>query len=250
MGAAVGFWLVGCLAAFGTLAIYLKWRPVLRGLWHWFRANASFLVNATGGTAAIAAANTLRVFSIGAIVGPLAVGALAAGQLLMTPLNLLVAVIPFIAMPLVVRKGGSRNAGVARIAYLKVALGSFALSIVWWAACLAIPDRIGSSFLGEAWKWAEGLLTPMILMSIGILLTASASSLLLTIGRSKIYAISSICIALASSGAALIVSLGSGGVEALAWAQTGILCLGALATFSLALGSAPAPVGMPTANRP
>jgi O-antigen/teichoic acid export membrane protein len=225
-------WLAGAAVALALLAGVLGTSPMLRGLGAWAQSHGRFLVNSMGGTAAVSAANVGRVSLIGAAQGPVAVGSLSAGQLIMTPLNLLAALIPFAMTPVIARRSGS---GSATRAYGLVAACTSVAGAAWWAACAAIPDTAGTALLGEMWAPAIALLAPMALLSIGVLLNAAAGSLLLFLGRSRAYAGVTLAMAtLSLVGTVLTLNLG-GGVSALAWTQTGVVLTTACVGWALAL---------------
>lgn len=225
-------WALGAFVALGILALALRTPPRLAGLTKWVKAQGSFLVNSAGGTAAVSAANVGRVSLIGAAVGPVVVGSLAAGQLLMTPLNLLVALLPFAVTPVIARR--ARGSSALR-PYSVVALASCLAGLAWGAICATVPDAIGQAVLGEVWEPAISLLAPMVLLSISVLVTASAASLLLFMQRSKSYAVVSMVVALGSLlGTSVSLRL-EGQVEVLAWTQTAVVVLGAGLSWALAL---------------
>jgi O-antigen/teichoic acid export membrane protein len=228
---AVG-WIVGAAVALVMLALALRAVPHFRELRAWAAAQGGFLLHAMGGTAAVSSANVGRVSMIGAARGPVAVGSLSAGQLIMTPLNVVAALIPFAVTPVIARRSGAASASRA---YALVAAGSTLVGLAWWAICAMVPEDLGSAVLGEMWGPAISLVAPMALLSIGVLLNVSAQSLLLFMGRTRSYgAVSLTLAALSLIGTVMTLHLG-GAVRELAWAQTAAVLMAAALGWALAL---------------
>ncbi len=224
-------WVAGAVFAMAILAGHLRMVPRIAGLAGWSRARGSFLLHAAGGTGAVSAANVGRVTLIGSARGASAVGSLAGGQLLMTPLNLLVALIPFAATPVIARRVGGTS---AVRSYASVALGGTIAGLGWWGVCAAIPDGVGQAVLGDVWAPAIALLAPMALLSIGVLVNASGMSLLLYQGRPRAYGAVAITVAsLNLLGTVAALRLG-GQVWELAWTQTAVVLVGTVLSWTLA----------------
>lgn len=210
-------WASGAVISAIMLVVAVGGRPQFTGLKRWLQSERSFLVNSVGGRLAGAGGNVLRLMAIGAMAGAAVVGALSAGQLLMTPMNFLVSLIPFLIVPMVARR---QREGIDPVReYGKLAVLFSSAGFAWWVACKLTPNSLGEAILGDNWEASFQLLTPMTVMSIGILLSTLGLSLLLLVGRSRAYGRVSATTPAISIIAALVVLVADGGVMALAWAE-------------------------------
>lgn len=212
----VALWLAGALLAAVCLIVTLRHRPIMRGLMSWARTSHVYLMHSVGGSIASATANIARASLVGAWLGPAAVGALSAGQMLMTPLNLLAALIPFALTPRIAA-AVSKN----RIlpAYGLVGAIMAIIASLWGIACSMVSETTGVLVLGPSWTEATPLIFPMTLLSIGVLLTTCALSVTLIDGRTRLFARASVLAAIASIVVALLLLLAGADVRILAWGQ-------------------------------
>ncbi|MFJ8014233.1 hypothetical protein [Streptomyces sp. NPDC096339] len=97
----------------------------------------------------------LAVLGLGVFATPLAVGALRGATTLFGPLNVLFNSANAFAPPFLGRLRGKR-ATVRATALLGLALA--AIGAGWGAVLYALPDRVGSSLLGDTWAAASALL--------------------------------------------------------------------------------------------
>lgn len=224
-------WSLGALASMLMLGARLKSLPRFTGMSNWMRQQGPYLLSTIGSTAVVALTNVARVGMIGGVLGPAAVGALAAGQLIMTPLNLLVALIPFAATPVIAH---GRHSVSPSLAYALLAGASICASTIWWLLCLGSPGGLGLWILGNQWFAANALLAPMALLSIGVLVTACGTSLLLLLGRHRSFS----AVALGVSTSSILGTVwclgAAGGVQQLAWTQTAVVLLGSALAWYLA----------------
>ncbi len=221
---AAAWWMMGALSSALTIGMAVKGWPALRTLGPWTAHHRAFLFGALGGSAFTASSNVARVTIIGASRGPTVVGALAAGQLIMTPLNLLVALIPFAATPVISRRRHELN---LHRAYAGVAVAALFLSFAWWMVCISLPDRWGEALLGEQWEQGQQLMTPMAILSMGVIVNAAAVSLLLVLGRAGQYSKVALFSATMSVISTVVTLAAGGSTVHLAWSQTAVVLLGA-----------------------
>ncbi|MFD3718279.1 hypothetical protein [Streptomyces sp. NPDC058674] len=97
----------------------------------------------------------LAVLGLGVFATPLAVGALRGATTLFGPLNVLFTSAGAFGPPVVGRAAGKR--GVIRLTALLGGVLAF-LGAGWGAVLYALPDRVGSSLLGDTWQAASALL--------------------------------------------------------------------------------------------
>lgn len=230
--AAVISWACGALFSAIILATSLSVAPRFRGLVAWVRVQWRSLAGTAVGATASSTANVGRVSLIGATLGPTAVAALSAGQLLMAPLSLLAALIPFAATPFIVRRAGSFS---PFRAYARVAGACCLIGLIWFAICSQVPASLGSRLLGEMWGPARALLPQMTLLSLAVLVQASALFLLFYMRQPRAFA----AVLIVTSGLSLtltflVIRLG-GQVAELAWAETAKVWFGAALCWGLAL---------------
>jgi O-antigen/teichoic acid export membrane protein len=116
------------------------------------------------------AGSQLSTYGIGLAAGLAAVGALRAAQLILGPIQVVFLGIGLIAVPEGVRALGHSLERLRRLAMIMSA-AIVAVSLLWGAFALLVPESVGSAILGSAWAPARAVLVPVIIGQAGAVAT-------------------------------------------------------------------------------
>ncbi|MFE2327448.1 hypothetical protein ACFXD5_26580 [Streptomyces sp. NPDC059385] len=174
----------------------------------------------------------LAVLGLGVFATPLAVGALRGATTLFGPLNVLFNSANAFAPPFLGRLHGKR-ATVRATALLGLALA--AIGAGWGAVLYALPDRVGSSLLGDTWSAASALLpatgAQYAVMGLGTcaLLTLRVLAPKATLSLQVVYSLLAVVLLLGGyalwgvAGAAWGLAAGSAAKATAGWLRVGRL---------------------------
>ncbi|MFF4009661.1 hypothetical protein [Streptomyces sp. NPDC001717] len=174
----------------------------------------------------------LAVLGLGVFATPLAVGALRGATTLFGPLNVLFNSANAFAPPFLGRLRGKR-ATVRATALLGLALAGIGAG--WGAVLYALPDRVGSSLLGDTWAAASALLpatgAQYAVMGLGTcaLLTLRVLAPKATLSLQVVYSLLAVALLLGGyalwgvAGAAWGLAAGSAAKATAGWLRVGRL---------------------------
>ncbi len=166
-------WGAGALVAAMLGAVQAQAVPALNRARDWFVTHRGLNVRMGLDYALNMSSVHLATYVIGAIVGLAGVGAIRAAQVLLGPLLLLTSGIAAFVLP-VLSTRVSRGRPVRRFAAL-ASLGMTAVSAVWVAVLLLIPDHWGVHVLGESWDGARSVLVGCSIVSLFVASTTGPS---------------------------------------------------------------------------
>jgi O-antigen/teichoic acid export membrane protein len=230
-GHATVFWFVfawgaaaGVAAAVGPLQARVM--PRLSGAWTWLVQHRDlgprYLLEGTSNSAA----NQLRTYGVGLILGLATLGAVQASVTLMGPMTIL-----FLGMGLVLIPEGARVLQRApqrlTLFCVLVSAGLSAAAVGWGVALLiTVPRGLGAAVIGPTWRPTYPLLLPMMLFVVAQGAAAGSAAGMHALGSAKrslnvAFAASGLLVAFSIAGAVWDGAVGSiYGMAAAAWIAT------------------------------
>lgn len=182
-GFVLGWGAAGAVAAvFGCAQARLVPRP--SGLRGWVREHRDLGLRYTVENVSDSASAQLRMFGVGAVSGLASVGAIRAGQILLTPVIALRMGVSLIAVPEaahVLKRWPHR----LRVFCLALGAGQAAAALAWGALLLLLPNQVGVWMLGPLWPSASALIVPTTLAVAAGALFDGAFVGLRALGRSR-----------------------------------------------------------------
>lgn len=156
----------------GTVAaVFSSWWGGLRPRpWRapsWFREHADLVWRYAFEFLAGGGAMQLAFYGVGATAGLAAVGALRAAQLVLGPLQVVLAGMGVVSLPEAARLTRDSRSSL-RIAMSGLSGFFVAASAVWLAAILCVPDEWGRGLLKSGWTSGRAVVVPMGLALAGI----------------------------------------------------------------------------------
>ncbi|OKI02334.1 hypothetical protein A6A06_14900 [Streptomyces sp. CB02923] len=160
-------------AGYGCLQSGL--RPRLTEARAWLREQRDlgyrYLVENVG----VSGAAQLRAYGLGLIVGVGAVGVVRGAELLLGPFLAVLMGLSLVTVPEAARVLRQAPHRLARFCLL-LGAGLAAGAVLWGAALLLVPDRLGELVLGDVWSSASGLIVPAALGVAGAGLGSGAAA--------------------------------------------------------------------------
>lgn len=148
-------------------------RPQFQDLRAWFHEHADLIPSFAGETLARLGTTQLVYYFIGIISGIVVVGAIRGGELILGPFNVLFQGVNLIALPEASRLlKQSKRAMLRWCRLLSIAMAVSALA--WGLLCLALPEPIGRSILGQSWDPARTVILPLGFALIGLVVSSGA----------------------------------------------------------------------------
>ncbi|MET9900682.1 hypothetical protein [Streptomyces sp. NPDC006446] len=198
-------------AAYGCLQSGI--RPRMTGARGWLREQRDLSYRYLAENVGVSGASQLRAYGLGAIVGVGAVGAVRGAELLLGPF---LAVLMGLSLVTVAEAARVLRRAPHRLATFCLLLGAgqAVAALLWGAALLLVPDRLGAFVLGDVWSSASGLIVPATLGVAGAGLGTGAAAGLRALGaarrslRSQLFA-SSCYVGGGLGGAAVAGTVGS-----------------------------------------
>ncbi|WP_055699079.1 MULTISPECIES: hypothetical protein [Streptomyces] len=187
--------------------------PRLTGAREWLRAHHDLGSRYLIENVCTSGASQLRAYGLGVIVGVSAVGVVRGAELLLGPF---MAVLMGLSLVTVAEAARVLRRAPHRLGLFCLLLGGAqaVAALLWGAALLLMPDRLGELALGDVWSSASGLIVPAVLGVAGAGLGTGAAAGLRALGaarrslRSQLFA-STCYVGGGLGGAAVAGTLGS-----------------------------------------
>lgn len=159
-------------------------RPRLTGVREWLREHRDLGARYLVENSCVSGASQLRAYGLGAIVGVGAVGVVRGAELLLGPF---LAVLMGLSLVTVAEAARVLRRAPHRLARFCLLLGAgqAAAALLWGAALLLVPDRVGELVLGGVWHSAAELIVPATLGVAGAGLGTSAAAGLRALGAAR-----------------------------------------------------------------
>jgi O-antigen/teichoic acid export membrane protein len=184
------FWFTFAWGASGTVAaavgpLQARFLPRIGGAWRWVCDQRDlgfrYLLEGTASNAA----NLVRTYGVGVILGLAAVGYLQASITLLGPMTIL-----FLGMGLVTIPEGARalrrSPRHLRIFCLLVSIGLTVATLGWGVVLVvAVPRGLGGRLLGPVWRQTYPLVVPMTLWLMGQAVSSGAGTGMHALGAAK-----------------------------------------------------------------
>jgi hypothetical protein len=134
--------------------------------WQWLRSHRDLGIPFALEILTVAGTLQLALVGVAAIAGVVAIGELRAGMLLLAPLGVVFSGLFLVAVPEGVRLRERPGSGfITFVAGLGMAMP--VATLLWAAALLLVPDRVGIEVLGTNWAAARDLLLPVAALTAG-----------------------------------------------------------------------------------
>ncbi|MFF2040607.1 hypothetical protein ACFVVX_09285 [Kitasatospora sp. NPDC058170] len=150
-------------------------RPRVTAARGWLREQRDLGTRYLAENVSLSAAGQLRAYGLGAIVGVGAVGTVRGAELLLGPFLALLMGLSLVTVAeaaRVLRQAPRRLGGFC----LRLGGGQAAAALLWGAALLLMPDRIGELVLGDVWHASSELIVPATLGVAGAGLGSGAAA--------------------------------------------------------------------------
>ncbi|MGW2815696.1 hypothetical protein [Streptomyces sp. NPDC001415] len=160
-------------------------RPRVTGARQWLRTHRDLGYRYLVENTCVSGASQLRAYGLGAIVGVGAVGAVRGAELLLGPF---LAVLMGLSLVTVAEAVRVLRRAPHRLGAFCLVLGGgqAAAALLWGAALLLMPDRLGELVLGDVWSSASGLIVPAVLGVAGAGLGTGAAAGLRALGAARL----------------------------------------------------------------
>ncbi|MBB1258542.1 hypothetical protein [Streptomyces alkaliterrae] len=159
-------------------------RPRLTGVREWLHHHRDLGYRYLVENTCVSGASQLRAYGLGAIVGVSAVGVIRGAELLLGPF---LAVLMGLSLVTVAESARVLRRAPHRLGRFCLLLGGAqaAAALLWGAALLLVPDRLGELVLGGVWHAASQLIVPATLGVSGAGLGAGAAAGLRALGAAR-----------------------------------------------------------------
>ncbi|MFC4464045.1 hypothetical protein ACFPH6_05620 [Streptomyces xiangluensis] len=159
-------------------------RPRVTGARGWLREQRDLGYRYLVENVSLSGAAQLRAYGLGVIVGVGAVGAVRGAELLLGPF---LAVLMGLSLVTVAEAARVLRQAPHRLAKFCLLLGAgqAAAALLWGAAVLLMPDRLGEFVLGDVWHPAAQLIVPVTLGVAGAGLGTGAAAGLRALGAAR-----------------------------------------------------------------
>lgn len=159
-------------------------RPRMTGAREWLREQRDLSYRYLAENVGVSGASQLRAYGLGAIVGVGAVGTVRGAELLLGPF---LAVLMGLSLVTVAEAARVLRRAPHRLAKFCLVLGAgqAVAALLWGAALLLVPDRLGEFVLGDVWSSASELIVPATLGVAGAGLGTGAAAGLRALGAAR-----------------------------------------------------------------
>lgn len=159
-------------------------RPRLTGARRWLREHRDLGSRYLVENVSLSGASQLRAYGLGAIVGVGAVGAIRGAELLLGPF---LAVLMGLSLVTVAEAARVLRRAPHRLGMFCLLLGGAqaVAALLWGAALLLMPERLGELVLGDVWSSASELIVPATLGVAGAGLGTGAAAGLRALGAAR-----------------------------------------------------------------
>ncbi|GHD88970.1 hypothetical protein [Streptomyces naganishii] len=169
-------------AAYGCLQSGI--RPRMTGARGWLREQRDLGYRYLVENVSLSGASQLRAYGLGAIVGVGAVGAVRGAELLLGPFLALLMGLSLVTVPEAARVLRQAPHRLGKFCLL-LGGGQAGAALLWGAALLLMPDRLGELVLGSVWPSASQLIVPVTLSVAGAGLGTGAAAGLRALGAAR-----------------------------------------------------------------
>ncbi|MEU6235135.1 hypothetical protein [Kitasatospora sp. NPDC047058] len=169
-------------AAYGCVQSGIRPRPA--GARGWLREQRDLGYRYLVENVSLSGASQLRAYGLGAIAGVGAVGAVRGAELLLGPFLAVLMGLSLVTVPeaaRVLRQAPHRLGAFC----LLLGGGQAGAALLWGAALLPVPDRLGELVLGSVWPSAAQLIVPLTLGVAGAGLGTGAAAGLRALGAAR-----------------------------------------------------------------
>ncbi|MFF8315834.1 hypothetical protein ACF06V_01570 [Streptomyces bobili] len=159
-------------------------RPRMSGARGWLREQRDLSYRYLVENVGVSGASQLRAYGLGAIVGVGAVGTIRGAELLLGPF---LAVLMGLSLVTVAEAARVLRRAPHRLARFCLVLGAgqAVAALLWGAALLLVPGRLGELVLGDVWDSASALIVPAALGVAGAGLGTGAAAGLRALGAAR-----------------------------------------------------------------
>ncbi|MFD5258387.1 hypothetical protein ACFWM5_36930 [Streptomyces bobili] len=177
-------WGASATVAAGYGCVQSGIRPRMSGARGWLREQRDLSYRYLVENVGVSGASQLRAYGLGAIVGVGAVGAIRGAELLLGPF---LAVLMGLSLVTVAEAARVLRRAPHRLARFCLVLGAgqAVAALLWGAALLLVPGRLGELVLGDVWDSASALIVPAALGVAGAGLGTGAAAGLRALGAAR-----------------------------------------------------------------
>ncbi|MGW5782830.1 hypothetical protein ACWEWK_02415 [Streptomyces sp. NPDC003757] len=168
-------WGGSAAAAAGYGCLQSGIRPRLAGAREWHRDHRDLGFRYLAENVGVSGASQIRAYGLGAIVGVGAVGVIRGAELLLGPFLAVLMGLSLVTVAesaRVLRRAPER---LGRFCFL-LGAGQSVAAVLWGAALLLVPDRLGGLVLGDVWSASSELIVPVTLSVAGAGLGTGAAA--------------------------------------------------------------------------
>ncbi|MFF7530359.1 hypothetical protein ACFZB2_14855 [Streptomyces bobili] len=177
-------WGASATVAAGYGCLQCGIRPRMSGARGWLREQRDLSYRYLVENVGVSGASQVRSYGLGAIVGVGAVGAIRGAELLLGPF---LAVLMGLSLVTVAEAARVLRRAPHRLARFCLVLGAgqAVAALLWGAALLLVPGRLGELVLGDVWDSASALIVPAALGVAGAGLGTGAAAGLRALGAAR-----------------------------------------------------------------
>ncbi|GHA27244.1 hypothetical protein GCM10010329_58090 [Streptomyces spiroverticillatus] len=175
VGAFVLAWGAAAALAAGYGCVQSGVRPRLTRAFGWLREQRDLGLRYLVENVSLSGASQVRAYGLGAIVGVSAVGAVRGAELLLGPFLAVLMGLSLVTVAEAARVLRQTPHRLARFCFL-LGGGQAVAALLWGAALLLVPDRLGELVLGGVWEAASQLIVPATLGVAGAGLGTGAAA--------------------------------------------------------------------------
>ncbi|MFJ4645540.1 hypothetical protein ACIP6Q_18640 [Streptomyces bobili] len=177
-------WGASATVAAGYGCLQCGIRPRMSGARGWLREQRDLSYRYLVENVGVSGASQVRAYGLGAIVGVGAVGAIRGAELLLGPF---LAVLMGLSLVTVAEAARVLRRAPHRLARFCLVLGAgqAVAALLWGAALLLVPGRLGELVLGDVWDSASALIVPAALGVAGAGLGTGAAAGLRALGAAR-----------------------------------------------------------------
>jgi O-antigen/teichoic acid export membrane protein len=176
-------WGVAAAVAAGFGFVQGRSRPSLRGAWLWFRVHRRLTGYLVAQFVGVTGAYQGALLLLAGIDGVDTVGSLRAAQVMLGPLNILVAGVFAVVLPEVIRRGLDWPR--RRIVAIVVSGAMTLVPLLWTLILLVMPYHWGEDLLGDSWPGGRSVLFASGVAYAAVGATLGPELILLALHRNK-----------------------------------------------------------------
>lgn len=150
-------------------------RPRVAGAREWHRDHRDLGYRYLAENVGVSGASQIRAYGLGAIVGVGAVGVIRGAELLLGPFLAVLMGLSLVTVAESARVLRQAPERLGRFCFL-LGAGQSVAAVLWGAALLLVPDRLGGLVLGDVWSASSELIVPVTLSVAGAGLGTGAAA--------------------------------------------------------------------------